>query len=134
MVAKSFPRKQVLIKIFKQKFFAAIFLWLQNHFLENRFEQNIFIKHVPVQNVLWLQNRFLENRFEQKSFIKKFAKSFPRKQVWTKNFHQQFFGPKFFIVPKTFPRKQVLTKNIHENFLVENFLWLQNLFLEAGLN
>ena len=57
------------------------------------------------------------------------AKSFPRKQVPTKNFHQ-LFGRKFFMVAKSFPRNQVRTKNFHQIFLVENFLWSQNHFLQ----
>ena len=40
------------------------------------------------------------------------------------------FGRKLFIVAKSFPRKQVPTKNFHEICLVENFLWSQNHFLE----
>ena len=56
------------------------------------------------------------------------AKSFPRKQVWSKNFHKNLFGRKIFIVAKSFPRKQVWTRNFHQKYLVENFLWLQNHF------
>ena len=79
------------------------------------------------------------------------AKSFPRKQVPTKNFNQiflvenclwsqnhflenryllkiviKFFGRKFFMVAKSFPPKQVPIKNVHQIFLVENFLLSQN--------
>ena len=38
------------------------------------------------------------------------AKSFPRKQVYSKYFHQKNFGPHLIIVAKSFPRKQVYTK------------------------
>ena len=60
-----------------------------------------------------LQNHFPENRVEK-----------------------NFFGPKFFKVAKSFPRKQVCKKDIlrnffsEKNFLDENFLRLQNHFLE----
>jgi len=50
----------------------------------------------------------------QKFFVENFfmvAKSFPRKQDPSKNFHQQFF-----MVAKSFPRKQVPTKNFRYKF------------------
>ena len=54
------------------------------------------------------------------------AKSFPRKQVTTKNFHQKFFGRNFFMVGKSFSRNQVSNKNLHQTFfVVEHFLWLK---------
>ena len=80
------------------------------------------------------------------------AKSFPRREVWTKNFHQQFFGPKLCMVAKWFTRNRfeqnIFIKNLQNrflenrfeqkifinNFLVQNFLWLQNRLLETGLN
>jgi hypothetical protein len=37
MVAKSFPRKQVLTKYFRENCLVENFSWLQNHFLENNF-------------------------------------------------------------------------------------------------
>jgi len=49
---------------------------------------------------------------------------------------ENLFARKFFIVAKLFSAKQVCNKNIfrnffsERNFLVENFLWLQNHFLE----
>jgi hypothetical protein len=82
------------------------------------------------------------------------SKSFPRKQVWTKNCHQKLFGRKFFMVAKSFPRKQVSTKNFHQTFsvhnfsggkiisselnmkkkiLVQKFLWVQNNFLGSRI-
>ena len=61
------------------------------------------------------------------------AKSFPRKQVCTNNFHQEFFGRRFYMVANSFPRKQVTTKNVHQTFLIEIFLLLQNHFLENRL-
>ena len=84
---------------------------MQNNFLENRFQPKIFIKNLLVENFLWLQNHFLENRFEPKIFIKKF---------WSKIFYGWKFNSS----------KQVGTINYHTNSLVENFLWLQNHFLE----
>jgi hypothetical protein len=36
------------------------------------------------------------------------------------------------MVAKSFLRKEVLTKNFHQNILVEIFLWLQNHFLRRG--
>jgi hypothetical protein len=50
MVAKSFTRKQVLIKNFHQKFFAEYFLWLQNNFLENWVFTKNFHKKVLNEN------------------------------------------------------------------------------------
>ena len=58
------------------------------------------------------------------------AKSFPRKKVPTKNFHQNFFRLKFVIIAKSFPRKQVPSKIFIKLFLFEHFLWLQNHFLQ----
>jgi len=46
------------------------------------------------------------------------AKSFSRKLVFTKDFDQTFFGRKSFIVAKSFPPKEVPTKNFHPKFLV----------------
>jgi hypothetical protein len=47
------------------------------------------------------------------------AKLFSRKQVLTKNFNQEFFGRRFFMVAKSYPQKQVLPKNFHQkNFMV----------------
>ena len=58
------------------------------------------------------------------------ARSFPRRQVPTKNFHKLFLY-KFFMVAKSIPRKQFLTKNFNETFCGRYFfLWLQNHFLE----
>ena len=102
MVAKSFTRKQVLTNNFHESFLVENFLWLQNQFLENRFWLKIFIK-----NFCW--NIFIV------------AKTFPRKQVWTKNFHQKFFGSISFMVAKSFPRIQVLIKNLRQKFYCWKF-------------
>ena len=162
MVAKSFPRKHVLTKIFIKFLLVENFLWLQNHFLENRF--------IPTfsSNIFWLKmfycckiisaktcsyQNFHKIFLGRKCFI--FTKSFPRKVFPTKIFikvflvenffgcniifsrtgsyqifHQIFFGRKFFMVAKSYSRKQVPTKIFIKFFLVENFLWLQNHFLE----
>ena len=44
------------------------------------------------------------------------AKSFPRKQVYTKNFHQNFFGRKFFWLHNHF-----LKNRLHQKKLIKNF-------------
>jgi len=92
---------------FSSKRFGQKFLWLQNHFLGNRFEPKIFInfhEKFLVQNFLWLQNHFLENGFDPKIFVQNFlvqkfsmvAKSFPGRRGLTENFHQSFSGRKIF--------------------------------------
>ena len=78
MVAKSFPREQDWTKIFINNSVFQNVLCLENHFLEDRFLQNILIKNCLVENFLWLQNHFLENRFELKITINIF---------WSKNFY-----------------------------------------------
>jgi len=103
MVAISFSRKQVPNKIFIKFFLVDHFLWLQNHFLENRFlpkfssiffarkffmvaksfprkqvPTKIFIKFFVVENFLWLQTHFLENRFLPK---------FSSNSFWSKIFY-----------------------------------------------
>jgi len=70
MVAKSFPRKQVWKRNILGKFLGREFLWLQNHFLENRFERKK------------IQKNFWEMCFGPNFFL--FVKSFPRKQVCKK--------------------------------------------------
>ena len=81
------------------------------------------------------------------------AKSFARKQVWTKHFHtffgqkflwlqNHFFGnrfdpkifikkfpPKIFMVAKSFPRKWVRNINFHQIFFGRKFICFQNNFL-----
>ena len=113
--------------------------------------QKFSSKYFLVEKVLFLQNHFLENRFLPKNFGRNFfmdAKSFPRKQVSTKNSHQKFlvhnfyggkiisselnmnqisFGWKFFMVAKSFSRKQVLTK-IFGNFFWPKFFMVAKLF------
>ena len=114
MVAKSFPRKQICKKKISWKIFnVENVLWLQNHFLENRFARKKFLNIFFGRKFLRLQNHFLENRFARKKFLK------------------NFFGRKFFMVAKSFPRKQICKKKISwKIFNVENVLWLQNHFLE----
>ena len=82
-------------EIFVKKFLVEIFLWLENHFLGNGLEPNILIENFLVENFLWLQNHFLGNRFEPKIFFK-------------------IFLVKLFMVANLFPRKQVRIKNIHQ--------------------
>ena len=95
------------------------FLWLQNHFLENRFQPKNFHQSFLVHNfyggkIISSELNMNQIFFGWKCFM--VAKSFPRKQVWTKNFHKNFFGRKFFMVAKKFPTKQVWTKNFHKKF------------------
>jgi hypothetical protein len=59
------------------------------------------------------------------------AKSLPQKQVLTKNF-PKFFLQKIFMVANHFLNKRFEPKIFIKKFLVENFLWLQNHFLEKG--
>ena len=106
IVAKSFPREQVLYKIFVKNFWSKHF-WLQNHFLENRFLPNIFIKIFLVENFLWLQNNFLENLFLPKMFIEHFQK--------------KFFGNFFLLLQNHFLENRFEPKIFIKNFLVENF-------------
>ena len=158
LFAKSFPRKQVSTKNFHKTLFGSKFFYGcktissktgLNHKLSYKFFGLKF---------WWLQNHFLENRFEPKIFIKNFwskifycSKSFPGKQVSTKNSHQKFlvhnfyggkiisselnmnqmyFGWHFFMVAKSFPVKQVWIINFHKNIFGRKFLWLQTNFLE----
>ena len=100
MVAKSFPRKQVPTKNFHQIYLVETFLQSQNHFLENRFLLKTFIKF-----------------FWSKFFM--VAKSFPRKQVPTKNFHQ--IWSKIVYGRKIISSKTGSYQKFSENFLVEIF-------------
>ena len=102
MVAKSFPRKRVRTKNFQQLFiknifhgrkiisskkcpyqkfslkifwsiiFCRIFLWSQNHFLENGSVQKSFIKNFLFKNFFWSKNHFLENGYVPKILLKNF--------------------------------------------------------------
>ena len=119
MIAKSFPGKQVCKKKIFGKNFCRKFLWLQNHFLENRVTGKSFLRKIFLSKIfydckiiswktdlqdkyfwenflvkifLWLQNHFLENRFTAKSFLRK------------------MFCRKFFMIAKSFPGKQVCKK------------------------
>ena len=73
---KMISSKIALKKI--SKFFRSNIFWVQNDFLENRFIPIIFIKNLLVKI----------------SFM--VAKWFPRKQVWTKHFHQKVFFKIFY--------------------------------------
>jgi len=60
------------------------------------------------------------------------AKSFPRKRVSTKNFHQTFFGQKFLWSQNHFLENGSVTKIFIKKFWSNIFLWSQNHFLEIG--
>jgi len=114
MVAKSFPRKQIRKEKNSWKMFLVEnFLWLQNHFLENRFARK----------------RILEKLFWSKiCYSCKIISS--KTDLQGKKFLNNFFCRKFFMFAKSFPRKQICKeKNSWKIFLVEN-LWLANHFLE----
>ena len=89
MVAKPFPRKQIYTKI--------------------------FINNFLFENVLWLQNQLIGNG----SF---------------KNFSWKPYSRKIFKVAKSFPRKQVYTKHFHQNVLVENFYGCKIISLKTGFD
>ena len=111
MVVKSFPRKQVEPNIFINNIFVEIFLWLENHFLGNRFGQKCSSK------VFW----------SKKFYGCKFISS---KTGLRPKFSSKIFGRIMFMIAKSFPRKQVTPKIFIQTFLVKNVLWLQNHFLE----
>ena len=90
-----------------------------------------------VENFLWLQNHFLDNRFERKISLKNFwSKIFYVCKIISSKIgsHQKFswniFWSNIFCGWKIISRKYVQTKNFQKHFWVENFLWLQNHFLE----
>ena len=122
-----------LNQTFSSKFFGWKFSWMQNNFLGNSFEPKIFIK-----NVLLLQNHFLGNRFERKFFIENFwSKLFYGCKIISsgiclnQNFSSRIFWSKIFYRCKIISSEIGLNlKWSSKNFLVENFLWLQNHFLE----
>ena len=113
------------------------FLSLQSHILENSYPIKVFINHF----------------FNRKCFF--FAKSFPREQLSTKNFHQKFFsvenflslqnhflnnsyplkifiknvyGRKLFIIAKSFPREQLSTKSLNQKYFYRNFFIIAKSF------
>ena len=86
------------------------FLLFQHNFLEQ-----VCTKH------------FLQKMFGRNFYVCKIISS---KTGYYLNFSSNIFGRKFFVVAKSFPRKQVCTKTFHQHFLVETFLNLQNNFLE----
>jgi len=81
-------------------FLVENFLWLQNHFLGNRFPSKIFMETFFVEN--WYRCKIISSKT---GYCKK---KNHKKNVWWK-------------IAKSFPRKQVPTKNFHQKFLVENF-------------
>jgi hypothetical protein len=92
---KIISSKTSLHQIFSSKILVETFLWLQNHFLQNRFAPNIFIKKILVENVLLLENHLLENSFAPKIFIKKIlVENFLLLQ---NHFLENWFAPKMLI-------------------------------------
>jgi len=124
MILKSLPRKQVWKNKLWEKFFVRKFLLLNNHFLEKRVVVKMFEKIILVETFLWTDIDFLENRFGSKTF-------------WEQLF-EKFFWSKIFYRCKIISTKLSLEeKRFKKNFLIENFLRLQNNFLEnsfAGKN
>jgi hypothetical protein len=114
MVVKPFPRKQVPTKNFHQYFLVENFLWLQNHSLENRFLPRIFIEN------------FLVGKFFYD------CKIISSKTGSYQKFSSVIFCRTFFIVAKSFPRKQVPTNNFHQKFLVQTFLWSKIISSKTG--
>ena len=70
-------------KFSKKKCFGRKFLLLQNHFLENRFEPNIFIKNCLVK--MFYGCKIISSKTGLKE--KYFPRSYLRKIFWTKNFY-----------------------------------------------
>ena len=144
-------------KIMVENFLLLLNRFFENWFAPKIFIKKILFEFFFCFKIISSETG-LDQHFHQKNFGRKFfivAKSFPRKLVSTKNFHQKNFGRNFFIVAKSFPRKLVCTENFHQNkfvrfffasksfprkqdwtkifikkSLVENFLLLQNHFLE----
>jgi len=156
MVAKSFPRKQVPNKNFHQHFLVETFYGCKIISMEigsyQKFSSTFFGRKFFMDAVIFLLHIFIKIVLLKIFMV---AKSFPRKQVPKKNFiifflseifhcckiisskigsYQKFslkyFWSIIFMGAKTFPRTEVLTEIFHRNFFVENFLWLQNHFLE----
>ena len=105
MVAKSFPRKRVPTKNFHLNFWCS-----QNNFLKNGSLPKIF-------NLKFFGRKFFYGR-----------KIISSKTGPNKNFDKYFLAEDLIMVGKSFPRKRVPTKNFHQKFC----LWSQNQFLENG--
>ena len=85
-------------KIFIKKFLVENFLWLQNHFLENRFDPKIVTKNFLVETFFYG------------------LKIISSKIGYYQTFSTKCFGRKFFMVTKSFPRKQIHTITFQQNF------------------
>ena len=96
-----FLKNRYIPKLF-HNFFCRNYLWFQNHFLENRFLPKIF-------------NNILSVKYLYGCKIIS-SKTGNYQKFWT-----NFFAENMFRVAKSFPRKQVTTKNFQHNFFVENF-------------
>jgi hypothetical protein len=74
----------------------------------------------------------MNNKFSSKFIGRKFfmvAKKFSRKLVCTQNFYEKFLVKNIYGC-KIVTSKPGLNKKLSSKFLVENFLWLQNRYLE----
>ena len=107
-------------------FLVKKFLWLQNHFLGNRFEPKIFIQHFWDENLLWLQNHFPENRFQPNIFVENFLgiNFYGCKIISSAIGLNQKFSSKIFIVAKSFLGNRFEPK-ISSKFFGQQFLCLQ---------
>jgi len=138
MVAKSFSRKQIYMKKNCEKtFFVEIFLVAKSFPRKEVCFKNSFEKNVMVEYFLWLQNHFLEIRFDRKIFgnnswsiISYGCKIIsPKTGLQEKKFWETRFGRKFFMVQNHFLENRFARKILSQKFLVKNFLWFQNHFL-----
>ena len=130
-VPKLFPQKlDNMKKKIKKIFLVENFLWLQNHFLENRFEvknvwEKFFVEKVFVCKIVSSKTGLQEKLFGRKCFM--VAKSFTRKQVWRKKCLRKHFWSKNIYGCKIIGSKTGLQKiNFEKKILVQNFLWMQN--------
>ena len=119
MVAKSFPRKQVLIKkivlkIFWPKMFYGCKLISSKTGSYQKYSSIIFWSKMFYSCTLISSKTGSYQTFWSKILM--VANLLPRKQAPIKHFHQ-----KFFMVANSFPRKQVPNKSFHQHFLVETF-------------
>jgi hypothetical protein len=93
------------------------FLWLQNHFLGNRFEPNIFIEHFLskicygrkiISSEIGLNQKFSLKIFWSKMFWSKIfygCKIISSEEGLNQKFSPKLFSQEFFIFAKTFPGK-----------------------------
>ena len=140
MISKYFSRKQVCMKHFLWNFSGQNFLWLQNHFLENRFAPKLFYNtHWKCldQICLMFQNQFLENRSAPKKLVKNLLSKhfYACKIISSKTGLQETFSLKIFcskifygfkvITSKTSLHQQ-FSKTTRWRFVDDNFLRLQN--------